>query len=150
MIAEGNYVATPIGGCFQTTKEGKLTMRIDFQFKEQPHRMFWVGHLEASDKAKEIAYRTIALLGFDESKDVTDGFGKEAFKDPKAEFELVVKHETYNGKTEAKVAFVNPPFGGSKYKAAPEVVNSKMGAFKASLAAAKATAGIDVNEEIPF
>lgn len=176
MIEPGTYVARILGGAFDKNKKGNLAIGIQFGLKDRADKIWLVRYM--TPDALEFTMKDLATLGFSSSPNTDENgrFGADQFSDPNKEFELVIDHETYEGKTRAKVKFVNEIGGGMKFgNLDPKSLKFELNSinFKAEIEAAKRKLGInsaaapakklenhapqkkvepsfDENEEIPF
>jgi len=144
-------------------KSGTGTPHIAVLFEnEGGERITWYGYL--SDKALERTVASLCVLGWDPAAD--DGLVSR-LHDTDAlvgnEAEIVVEHEVYEGKSNAKVKWVNAIGGGLKGVEAGEATalaaslrqkilsaprpkpNAKPGPAKVP-----AGAGADVDDDLPF
>lgn len=113
MIPEGSYTAKAIRAALSETKTQKEQVAVDFQILDgeaKGQRISWFNGL-GSDKALEHAVKGLRNCGW-KGSDLADLSGLDA------EVELVVVHEEYNGKTSAKVRYVNA-LGGAARSALP-------------------------------
>lgn len=109
MIEEGTYAARALTGALGYTNGGKEQVAVQFalldeQGAETGERITWYGYFTEKTQERTLrALRTAGWAGTDISQ--LDGLGSR-------DVELVVKHEEYNGKWAAKVAWVNEPGSG--------------------------------------
>jgi len=113
MINPGTYAAKITDyGLYQ--KEGKApSVMVQFQLIETPEKITWFGSLKEG-KAREFTTKTLVqTLGYKgtDGSDLAQGQGSEVLSENK-HFELVVEHNTYQGKTSARVKYINEPGGG--------------------------------------
>src|SRR3954468_14263609 len=128
MIPEGKYnaVAVPVEGDsfveWGETKAGepKISMRFKLSTGET---IYWYGYF--SENARDRTVKALRLVGF-----VGDSLADASNQRLNQPVQLVIKHEEYNGKTSAKVQYVNPP------RAAFD--SSKLSKFSAEMRAAVA------------
>lgn len=142
-IKAGKYMAKALQGAFGKSKE-KNTPQVGVEFafntpEGTRETIWWVGFF--TEKAKEKALETLALIGFNGD----DRFGADSF-DHNAEVEIVIELETYEGKSRPRVTWVNEP-GGRKFSDLPvtEVKSMLVGAgidLKKEMAAIRAKKGI--------
>ena len=105
MIDQGYYLgqaSTPLA--IADTKSGSQQAVVTFRFiggTYDGQHITWYGSLNEG-KALEITTESLKVMGYDGSDD-------ESVK--KNQVSLNIKHDTYNGKTSEKVAFVNPVGG---------------------------------------
>lgn len=110
MIAEGKHLVRVIG--YSIGENGSANIKFGTPSGESV-----VGFFSFTDGAREYTIQKLLTLGY-AGKDGTDlakGFGSSVLNE-KDEFEIVVKHKEYMGKTSPTVMFVNKPGGGGKLK----------------------------------
>lgn len=139
MVKAGRYNARVVSYGVPDVEEGKTpAVALTFRFLEdgQDRELTWYGYL--SSKAVDMTMKALITAGF--RGDNMRALGEpEAFEDK--EVSIVVEHETFEGKTRAKVKWINE-LGGAGFKAlAPEVVEAKFGALNGALRAARAEVG---------
>jgi hypothetical protein len=96
----------------QWSKAGTGTVQAVVQFEvlrgpEARRRISWFGSL--TEKSEDFTLKALRTCGFT-GADIDKFYAQQ----PENEVELVVRHEEYNGKIRAKVAFINDPQGGVK------------------------------------
>jgi hypothetical protein len=106
MIAEGKYRGRPVAAALGTANTGTEQIAVQFDFVEPAGtRLTWYGFFTEAAEQRTIeslrhcGWRGNDLAVFVEGQPLPEGFDQEV--------ELVVKHETYNGTTRARIAFVN-------------------------------------------
>jgi len=115
IIDAGDYRAKAIEGKLTETKGHKAQAAVRFALLDFPGKTItWFGFLEASDKAFEIAMEGLRTAGWkgDDLANMT-----MLTEETSPEVVLVVGHEEYEGKTSAKVKFINS-MGGMSLKGA--------------------------------
>jgi hypothetical protein len=122
MLAEGTYRGRPIRAALGVTGTGKEQIGVQFELQDPPgQRMTWYGFFTDGTFDRTIeALRACGWTGSDLSE-----FGGETLPAGfDQEVELVVKHEEYNGKISARIAFVNSG-GGLAMKEALDPTQAK-------------------------
>lgn len=106
MIPEGRWEAVPAGAALGETKTGKDQLGIAFDIPALDRSITGYFYF-TEDTAKRTmqALRTCGWVG-DDLCDLSS-----VGTDPELRVQLVIKHEEYEGKWQAKVAFVNPTGG---------------------------------------
>jgi hypothetical protein len=126
MIPEGNYKAKKVGGAFGYSKNDKEQAAILFELLDAGEytgsQMTWHGYF--TDRTEERTLKTLRGLG------VSDDFSNIG-EASDVECSLKIKHEEYEGKVSAKIAFVN--FGGGLALARP-MTDDQRKAFAAKMA----------------
>lgn len=140
MIAAGFYKAKAVTWALGETSTGKEQVAVEFAlFDEEgvegPH-MTWFGYF--TDNTTESTLKALRTCGW-VGTDLSDLQGLDA-----NEVQLVIEHETYDGKTRAKVRWVNPvgqgglalksQMDGAKAKAFAAKMRSRIAAFDQSAA----------------
>lgn len=123
IIEAGDYRAKAVEGKLTETKGGKAQAAVRFALLDFPGKAItWYGFLEASDAAFRIAMEGLRTAGW-KGDDLADMSMLTEATSP--EVILVVGHEEYEGKTSAKVKFINST-GGMAMKGAlqPEQARS--------------------------
>lgn len=143
-ITAGNKTARMVAARVIKSEQGTTGIEVAFKFKEgeSEEQLNWVGWL--SPKALSNTMKTLTdVLGFngdDQVSEKTGQFKAEAF-DLTREVQLVVEMETYDGKTNPRVKWVNKPGAGSGFKSlsgqSAQVELAAVG-FKAAFYQAKA------------
>jgi len=105
LFPEGNYRARASGAGLGETKKGDPQLAITLVLLDHAGKVLnYYGSF--SDKSFEFTMKALRACGW-KGVDLSDGFpGIDA-----NEVSIAVKHDTYEGKTTAKVAWVNPPGG---------------------------------------
>lgn len=109
MIPEGKYKARPTAWGLSESKNGNEQFAIGFEIVEGSEvgsTITWYGGF-SNDEATEITIKGIKACGW-------TGSDLSNVDLPGTEVELVIRHETYNGQTRAKVKFINGPGQGIK------------------------------------
>lgn len=135
MITEGRKTAKALGiRRVISPEKGTHSYQVAFQFDEagQPTKLFWNGWL--TEGAVENTFKTLVqVLEFNGNEDVVSVPGGDINEGMLAdqdcinrnkEVELVVENETYEGKTRARIKFVNNLGGGQFAGCSPEAVRS--------------------------
>lgn len=153
LIAEGNYRGKPVRGALGLTSTGKEQIAVQFDFVEPAGtRLTWYGYF--TDAAMDRTIESLRHCGWrGDDLSVFDGQSLPAGFDQ--EVELVVKHEEYQGKTSARIAFINGG-GGLAMKEAltqdqasafAKRMKSRIGAF--DRAAGRAPAPSATQQQLP-
>lgn len=111
LIPPGNYAARPVSWQLGTTKEGKPQVEVAFVITQACEHtgepISWFGFF--TDKTFETTVKALQLMGFD--SDDLSTINEVGPQD--VEVSLKIQHEQYEGKTQARVRWVNDPnFGG--------------------------------------
>jgi hypothetical protein len=154
MLNEGNYRGKPVRAALGLTSTGKEQIAVQFELVEPAGtRMTWYGFFTDAatertvESLRHCGWRGDDLSEFAEGRPLPAGFDQEV--------ELVVKHEEYQGKTNARIAFVNGG-GGLAMKEALTAdqatafarrMKSKIGAF--DRAAGRAPAAAPQQQSLP-
>lgn len=112
MIEAQKVRAIATGGELGETKGGTAQVGVAFQILAGPNEgetITWYGNL-GSPKAQEIAFKALRNCGW-QGYDLTDLTGIDT-----NEVELDIQHEEWEGKTSAKVKWVNAPGTGPAVK----------------------------------
>lgn len=121
MIAPGTYIARAVSAELGETKAGNPQIAVEFDTGTDG-RITWFGYF--TEKAQERTLQALRYCGWC-GIDLTDLSGID-----RNDVELVVEHESYEGKTRAKVQWVNKLGGiGLKSKMSPD----KAAAFAARM-----------------
>lgn len=103
MIPEGTYKMRPKAAGLLENHSGNEQAGIEFEFVENDYPpMAWYGSF-ASDAAVEYTVKVLRVCGW-EGLDLSD---LTSIERNKPEVQCVVEHETYEGKTRAKIKYVN-------------------------------------------
>lgn len=125
MIDEGTYIAQPRDWKFCESKGGTEQFAVSLEIVEGPKkgtRMTWAGSF-ASAASEELVYKAMRSMGF--SGQMTDA--GEVTLDKEKSVSIVVEHEDYEGKTRARVRYINDLGGGlGGFKAISPVKNSRL------------------------
>jgi hypothetical protein len=103
---------------------------VQFEIIEHPEmagkRIYYFGFM--SDKAVEYTLKNLRTCGF-----VGDDLSQVLTQPINNIVQLTIEHQEYDGKTSARVAFINPPFAGIKI--AKPMVGADLARFAATLKA---------------
>ncbi len=102
MIDEGEYRAKAVAYQLAFTSTGKEQAAVKFELLDFPNHYLTYFGTFASDEAFDITMRALHTAGF-KGEDI----GSDAWLEAAPEVMLVVYHDEYNGKTRAKIKFVN-------------------------------------------
>jgi hypothetical protein len=152
MVAAGKYLATIKAYGVSETQSGKPRVEIQFGFKDQAgleQTLYWYGYV--TEKALAITARALVNCGLTGTDyDALSKGAESGMLNMEKPVEIDVQHETFEGKTHPKIAWVNRPRGA-------QFMDPKMGAtklkginFGAAVAAARAETGIKDDDKIPF
>ncbi len=108
MIPKGTYRARAESWDLGFTSSGKEQVGVVCHLIDIGQRIAWYGYF--TEKSTPYTIAALRAFGF-RGTDLSDLTGLDA------EVELVIDHETYEGKTRAKIKFVNTPGGGAILKA---------------------------------
>ncbi len=134
MIAEGKYRGrgVPGTGVMGKTEKGMPQVGVEFELLDFPgQRMTWYGNFSETTVGEDqkpiyqITLESLYHCGWI-SGDLQNLDGLD-----QNEVTLVVKHEEYNGKTRAKIAWVNKSGGGIAMKNA--IPQNELAAFSAKM-----------------
>lgn len=142
-ITAGDKKAKVVAGRFIKSSKGTMGIEVAFEFEEPTtntqERMNWVGWL--SEKALENTMDTLVNVLCFNGNDNVNQAGE--FTDPNVfdfnkEVKLVVEMEEYDGKTRAKIKWVNNVGGSGFQGITPEVIRGELAAtgFKAAFLSA--------------
>lgn len=139
LIKEGRYAARVVSYGIPEVDQGKTpAVVLTFAFQEDgEHReLTWYGYL--SEKAIDRTMKSLIIAGFngDYLRNLCE---PNAFEEK--EVSIVVEHETYEGKTRAKIKWINEPGAGQFKSLHPEVVERQFGNLNSALRAARAELG---------
>ena len=141
MIAPGTYAARAVSAGLGETRAGKPQIAVEFDTGVDG-RITWFGYF--TDKSQERTLQSLRYCGWDGS-DLTDMSGIDS-----NDVELVIEHETYEGKTRARVQWVNKIGGiGLKSKMAPDKAAAFAAQTKGAILAYDQKAPVDKNKP-PF
>jgi hypothetical protein len=144
MIPAGKYVARAQEGVWckvgQNSTPG-VGVRFEFQLEGKQAEIWHVMYL--TEAARPYTFEALVKLGYDETHDLVakDGnltFAKQHLADK--EVEIVVEHEEYNGKSRAKVKYINEIGGGNLKGLTVQQVLGNV-SLRSELAAARARLG---------
>lgn len=107
MLEAGEYRARAAEARLGFTGTGKEQVAVRFELLDFPGQSITSYHFFSSDKAIEISMKGLRAAGF-RGSDLSD---LSSLSGETPEVILVVEHETYNGKTSAKVKFINAAGG---------------------------------------
>jgi hypothetical protein len=110
MLSPGYYRARAVEYALGKTQNGTRQVAVRFEVLDEQgapggERVTWYGYF--TEKTAERTLESLQYCGW-EGDDVTDLTGIE-----RNEVQIVVEHEEYEGKTNARVAWVNRAGGGS-------------------------------------
>lgn len=111
MIDEGTYNARALRAALGMTSTGKEQVAVEWALLDGSNRKITSYHYFSSDKAVEISMDGLRTAGFrgNDLSDLSTLCHSEGCPTP--ECEIVIVHEEYNGKTSAKVQFINSTGG---------------------------------------
>ena len=110
MIDEGTYNARALRAALGMTKTGKEQLAVEWGLLDGTGRKITSYHY-FSEKAIDISMDQLRVAGF-RGSDLSDLSSlHNSDESPTPECEIVIVHEEYNGKTSAKVRFVNSTGG---------------------------------------
>lgn len=110
MIQPGRYKAKAIEGDFGFAGNGREQVAVLFEVIDGDHKgttITWFGFF--TEQTAERTIESLIYAGWDGESETLDGLGT-------TEVSIVVEHDTYNGETKPKVAWVNRPGGGLALK----------------------------------
>jgi hypothetical protein len=113
IVKPGKYVAKVVDYGIPEIQPGKIAcVALTFEFKDDTslRQLTWFGYL--SDAAIGIAIKGMITAGL-KSNDLLTLLGPEAFHDK--EVQITVENEEYDGKTRARIKWINE-ISGSKWK----------------------------------
>lgn len=98
LLQPGNHPATVIGAEMTRNHNGKLNLELDLDLGNRriQHNMYCTTEASTANTARQLK----AAFGVTSFKDVAGIVGKSC--------SLRIEHEEYNGRTQAKVSYVNP------------------------------------------
>jgi hypothetical protein len=115
LIPAGTYQGTVVDYGINETKKGMPQIFIQFNLTELNKKLTWFGSV-ANDKAIEITGQALIRCGFKKTDFAVLANGKASGElDMGKSLNLVVEHNTWEGKTSAKIAWVNE-LGGPQNK----------------------------------
>ena len=101
MIPAGTYDAEVISDALFSNSSKKGSPQVAASLRTEAGDITWIGYL--SDRALPYTEANLATMGYD---------GESAASIKGAKVQIVVEHEEYDGKTQARVAFINEAGGG--------------------------------------
>ncbi len=120
LLDPGTYRARSIDGALGTTSKGKEQVAVKFDLLDFPGQSItWFGYF--TDATTNSTFRALRTAGW-KGQDLSDLSDLQNPEGP--EVWLVIEHDTYEGKTTAKVRWVNSA-GGLAMKNAMEVDQAK-------------------------
>lgn len=134
-LPNGNYTAHANGGTLGETSKGDPQVVVEFQLLNEGYeqvKINWFGYF--TEKSRERTIESLRTAGWT-GDDLTD-LSELATRDDIPQVELVIENETYEGKTRAKVQWVNQPgsvHGGKVL--APDKAKAFAAMMKATIAA---------------
>lgn len=138
MISPGTYKARGMDAALSTTKSGREQVGVRFELVDHPgETIIWYGYF--TDGTFERTIKSLRACGW-RGDDLSDLSGIGAM-----EVQIVVEHEEYNGKTRAKVRWVNGAGSGG--------IPNQLAADKAKSFAERmreSVAEIGGDDDIPF
>lgn len=149
LVAPGVYTAKPIDWAFTTNSKGNKQLNVVLEFKEgdKTRRLYWFGHLTPLTVDKTLD--TLVTLGCSCLDDEVLGKGREGGAlDVNKPVEIVVKHETYEGKTTARIQWVNE-VGAGGFKNRVENSKGVIPNFAALMKDALAKRGAQAKQQPP-
>ena len=157
MLPEGTYPAAvvpvrtksgPLAIQFgPATANSPLTAAVSFEILRGPQAGRTISaFLYFSEKTVERTIESLRYCGF-----TGDDLDKFSDQNPDVEVEIVVQHDTYQGKTKAKVQWINAPSRGFVLQETLDTKSMKKFAaqFKVALKAAKPVTGTKAVREEP-
>lgn len=114
LLPEANYEAVIDTFGLSESKAGAPQFAVSFKITEEgPHKgknIMWFGSLKEG-KPMDITIKSLTVMGM-KSDDLDD----KNLLDKSTPVQLVIRHETWDGKTNARVKFINK-IGGGSFKA---------------------------------
>lgn len=151
MIAEGKYRGRGVTGtgAMGKTEKGAPQVGVEFDFLDLPGtRMTWYGNFSETtvgDEQKPIYQITLESLyhcgWISGDLQNLDGLDRN-------EVTLVVKHNEYNGKTQAKIAWVNKAGGGMKNAMPPTELSAFAAKMKGASLSTRKALGVPPAEQM--
>lgn len=117
MLPAGTYYAVAKGAGLGLTGTGKEQVAVEFEITTAEfigQRITWYGFFTEKTTARTLESLRYAGLKGNDISDLSD-----LSREDTPVVEIVVEHDTYNGKTSAKVAWVNRQGGGGLRNALP-------------------------------
>lgn len=157
MINAGKYIARIKDFGVGTTKAGDPKAMVMFTLKDEngtSHDMTWNGSLKEG-RAREITIDALLICGLkgDDLSRLSMGV-ESGILDVNSDVQLDIQHESFEGKTSAKIKWVNRPGGAAfRDKLTPDLAVQKMAGLnlKADIAARRKETGLaDKKKDLPF
>ena len=153
MIKEGKYLATIKNYGVGESSTGKAKIDIQFGFKDQDgveQTLWWNGYM--TEKSIQITAKALVNCGLKGSDYDKLAYGVESgMLNIEKPVEIEVVHDTFEGKTREKIAWVNRP-GGAQFME-PGMASQKLKGLNlaAAVAAARTDTGIkEDSDSLPF
>lgn len=142
MIEEGKYEATVKTYNIVQNSKGDLQAVITFYVSQKAGEISYYGGF--SEKGREYTINNLITCGLKGNNPAGElELGKKV--------EIVVKHEEYEGKTRAKVKFINPIGGGAfKNLVSKDLALAKLSELEGAVMGARQRLNIVDQDEIPF
>jgi hypothetical protein len=141
LIKPGTYRAKPVAHTISEPKEGRadqIAIRFEFAYDDGKRELTWFGSLH--ENALKHTLNAIENCGFKYGS-LADFLRPDAI-DYTREVDIVVEHNTYNGKTSARVTWVNRPGGIELKSMAPEVARNRLASYDILLREHRKSAGM--------
>lgn len=154
MIAAGRYSAKIKGYGIGTYKDGSPKVMILFSFKdadEKQQELTWAGSLKEG-RAREITIDALLVCGLrgEDIKALAGGV-ETGLLSTENDVSIVIEHEEYEGKTYARIKWVNPAGGGAFKKSTIAEVQKMAGLdLKTDVLARRKETGISEDDNLPF
>jgi hypothetical protein len=149
LIKPGKYVAKVVEyGVPEVDGDKHPQVVVVFEFEEdgKARRLSYYGSLHPN--AVEYTIDNLLVCGL-KSDDLSSLLGPGAL-DFDREVQITIEHHTYNGKTSARIKWINP-VGGAKFKnMAPEVASARLSKLNGLVKARRKETGIQKAEEDDF
>lgn len=142
----GVYRAKPVAHTISEPKEGRddqLAIRFEFDYEGGRRDLVWFGSLH--ENALKHTLNAIENCGFKYGSLVE--FLKPDAIDYTREVDIVVEHNTYNGKTSARVKWINRPGGMELKSMAPEAAKNRLAGYDILLREHRKSAGTTKQSE---
>jgi hypothetical protein len=128
VIPAGKYIGTPVSAALGTTSSGKEQIAVQFEFLDPAgERLTWYGFF--TDAAFERTIESLRAMGWTGSS-LDEFAGEKLPAGVDRQVELVVQHEEYQGKTQARLSFVNSIGAGLALKSAMDANQARAFAAK--------------------
>ncbi len=109
LVKPGNYLGKVVDYSITQTKKGAPQAAVKFSFKEDGVDRVLTWFSGFGDKQIKHTLKALVLCGLNtDVESMSDGLSSNAL-DTNKEVLLVVEHDSYDGKTSAKIAWVNDP-----------------------------------------